>query len=28
LLINRQRPYDEELPGEHDLILRLGARTG
>lgn len=28
ILINRQRPYNEEHPGEHDLSLRLGARTG
>lgn len=28
LLINRQRAYDEEIPGEHDLIIRLGSRTG
>jgi hypothetical protein len=28
LLANRQRPYDEERPGEHDLIIRLGSRMG
>lgn len=28
VLINRQRPYDEDSPGEHDLLLTLGARTG
>jgi len=27
-LLNRQRPYDEENPGEHDLIVRLGSRMG
>lgn len=26
LLINRQRPYDDERPGEHDLIARFGSR--
>lgn len=28
LLINREQPYDEERPGEHDLIIRLGSRMG
>lgn len=28
LLINRERAYDEERPGEHDLIVRLGSRIG
>jgi hypothetical protein len=28
LLINRQRPYDDERPGEHDLIARFGSRMG
>ncbi len=28
LLLNRQSPYDEEKPGEHDLIVRLGSRLG
>jgi hypothetical protein len=28
LLINRQRAYDEEQPGEHDLIVKLGSRLG
>ena len=28
LLINRERPYDEEQPGEHDLIVCLGSRVG
>lgn len=28
LLLNRQSPYDEESPGEHDLIVRLGSRLG
>jgi hypothetical protein len=28
LLIQRQTPYDDEMPGEHDLIIRLGSRLG
>ena len=28
LLINRQRAYDEEQPGEHDLIVCFGSRVG
>ncbi len=28
LLANRLREYDEEQPGKHDLIIRLGSRVG
>lgn len=28
VLINRQRAYDEDRPGEHDLIVRIGSRMG
>ena len=28
LLVNRARPYDEEAPGQHDLITRIGSRVG
>ena len=27
-LIGRQRPYDAERPGEHELILSIGSRAG
>jgi len=28
LLINRKEPYDEERPGSHEMIIRLGSRVG